>query len=129
MIYVTDSHSLFWFLSEDNQLADDAKRVFEQAEAGETTIIIPTIVLAEFMRICEKKSIGNLFLSLIRQIQNSGTYATHDLSLETVLACQDSNKVTEIHDKIIVATARILDAPLITKDHEITNSGYVQTVW
>ena len=34
-----------------------------------------------------------------------------------------------MHDKIITATARILNAELITKDKEIKNSGYVKTVW
>jgi len=35
----------------------------------------------------------------------------------------------ELHDRIIVATTRILNAKLITKDEEIRKSRIVETVW
>lgn len=34
-----------------------------------------------------------------------------------------------MHDKIIIATAKILNAKLITKDEKIIESGYVETIW
>ena len=38
-------------------------------------------------------------------------------------------KLKEPHDRIIVATAKLLNARLITKDKLIKKSGYVKTVW
>ncbi|RLI85755.1 MAG: type II toxin-antitoxin system VapC family toxin, partial [Candidatus Altiarchaeales archaeon] len=33
------------------------------------------------------------------------------------------------HDRVIVATAKLLNAKLITKDEEIKESGLVEVVW
>jgi predicted nuclease of predicted toxin-antitoxin system len=38
-------------------------------------------------------------------------------------------KLSELHDRIIVATAKILGAKLITKDKDIVNSRLVETIW
>lgn len=41
----------------------------------------------------------------------------------------DIKKVTEIHDKIINAAALLYKSVLITKDPEIIESRYVETLW
>lgn len=38
-------------------------------------------------------------------------------------------RVGELHDRIIVATAKLLNAKLITKDKEIKSAGIVTVVW
>jgi len=38
-------------------------------------------------------------------------------------------EVGELHDRIIVATAKILNAKLITRDKEIRKAGVVDVVW
>lgn len=35
----------------------------------------------------------------------------------------------ELHDRIIVATARIYEAKVLTKDEKITKSGVVAVIW
>ena len=38
-------------------------------------------------------------------------------------------EVPELHDKIIVATARLLKVPLITKDSFLRNLKTITTIW
>jgi len=38
-------------------------------------------------------------------------------------------KLNDIHDRIIVATANLIGAGLITNDSEIKNSSYVKIIW
>ena len=38
-------------------------------------------------------------------------------------------KLPDPHDRIIVATAKLLNATLITKDEKIKNSKIVKTIW
>jgi len=38
-------------------------------------------------------------------------------------------KIPELHDRLIVASADLLGAPLLTRDRAITASRYVQTIW
>jgi len=37
--------------------------------------------------------------------------------------------ITELHDKIIVSTAKYLNIPIITKDETIQNLPNMKTVW
>ncbi len=41
----------------------------------------------------------------------------------------DLKDVPELHDKIIVSTAKYLNAPLVTKDKSIQNLHFVKTIW
>ena len=38
-------------------------------------------------------------------------------------------KFGELHDRIIISTAKMLNAILITKDEKIIKSGIVKTIW
>lgn len=41
----------------------------------------------------------------------------------------ETKEVSELHDKIIVATAKLLDTPLITKDAVLADLKTIATVW
>jgi hypothetical protein len=41
----------------------------------------------------------------------------------------DLKNIPELHDKIIVSTARYLDVPIITRDKTLQNLPYIKTVW
>jgi PIN domain nuclease of toxin-antitoxin system len=41
----------------------------------------------------------------------------------------DLKDVPELHDKIIVSTARYLDVPIITRDRTLQNLPYIKTFW
>ena len=129
MLYIADTHSLIWFLTDSGNLSKRAKGVFDGVEKGKDIIIIPTIVLAELLYLCEKKKIEEKFNQIIKIIKNGSNYSSYDLDLEIIEECQTLIKIKEIHDKIIVATTKILNGILITKDSEIISSKYVETVW
>jgi PIN domain nuclease of toxin-antitoxin system len=46
-----------------------------------------------------------------------------------VLDFDADSTVTEMHDRIIVGVARRMNATLLTRDVQITNSGVIATVW
>ena len=56
-------------------------------------------------------------------------FTSTPLDLGVIKQIQQLDKVKELHDKIIVATAQLLGAKLITKDKEIKDSKYVEVVW
>ncbi len=49
MMYLADSHALFWFLTQNPKLGKNAERAFIDAEQGKASIIIPSIVLVELL--------------------------------------------------------------------------------
>ena len=70
-MYVTDAHGFIWFLTEDEKLGRNAKKIFLSADEGDTTIIIPSIVLLETLHICEKHKAELRFKSVLDKIQNT----------------------------------------------------------
>ncbi len=129
MIYVTDTHSLLWFITKDKKLGSNAKTILLEADQGDCTILIPTIVLAEIAYILENKNYPLRFEAFIRELEHSANYATFNLTLDVIKDMQRYKSLKDIHDRIIVATATIAKAPLLTKDKHIMLSGYVQIIW
>jgi len=129
MLYITDTHSLVWFLSDYSKLGKNALGIFNKAEEGKCIVFIPTIVLAEVMYICEKKKVSVKFKDILKKLENSLNYIVYNLDLEVLIKSQDLVKINELHDKIITATAQIVKAKILTKDENIKNSGYAETVW
>jgi len=68
------------------------------------------------------------FSNLLNKIEMSGNFLPVSFNFQ-VMKLMSEIKVNEIHDRVIVATAKILNAKLITKDKEIRKSGIVETVW
>ena len=129
MLYITDTHSLVWFLSDYSKLGKNSLDIFNKAEEGKCIVFIPTIVLAEVMYICEKKKVSVKFKDILKKLENSLNYIVYNLDLEVLIKSQDLVKINELHDKIITATAQIVKAKILTKDENIKNSGYAETVW
>jgi PIN domain nuclease of toxin-antitoxin system len=80
------------------------------------------IVLFECLYVCEKKRVDLEFRQIIEKIEGTLNYLVYPLDEEVILACQDVEEVSEPHDRIIVATTKLLNAKLITKDESIRNS-------
>ena len=57
MDYVTDTHSIVWYFTDDPRLSRRALEVFEKT-IKEGAIIIPAVVLAEIMYIADKGKIS-----------------------------------------------------------------------
>jgi PIN domain nuclease of toxin-antitoxin system len=127
--YVTDTHALLWYLTDDGRLSKDANLIFEETERGEHLIIVPTIVLLESLDVIEKKRVAYDFDLVLQSIQDNENYIIWDLDLEVVSQVEKIRNVPELHDRIIVAIARLCDAGLITKDGQITESKEVKTEW
>lgn len=98
-------------------------------EKGEATIVIPTIVLAEAMHILEKERVSLKFKELLSTVEIGWNYTTLPLDLQIIKRANELKRLHEIHDRIITASANIINAELITKDEGIKKSGYVKTVW
>ena len=129
MYHVTDTHSLIWYLTEDNKLGKKAFSIFDKADRGEAIIIVPTIVLSEMIYICEKKRAGLEVKDVIHKIKNSLNYIPYNLDIETLEKLITIKNIPEMHDRIITAIALLTGSVLITKDKEIIKSKTVETIW
>lgn len=129
MTYVTDTHPFLWHLAADHRLGRNAASAFAGAEDGLATVIVPTIVLAEALRVLEKKRLALRFQEVLEKLEIGWNYTTCPLDLRVISRLPALSSLTELHDRIIVATAALFGTVLITKDEAIRRSGYVPTIW
>lgn len=130
-LYVADTVALARYL-EDN-LPKRANEVFAKAETGTATVIVPDIVIAEFIYIGLK---GRLKVSdpratiaeLLSDLQSSQFLRPVGVPSAAWEIFIDS-RVPELHDRLIYATAVASEADaIITNDPETIASAY-RTIW
>ena len=126
MLYVTDTHAFVWYIA--GKLPPKIDEVFRSAEKGESVIFIPTVVLAECLYLAENKKIDLDFNELLERMEISSNFIPASFNFQ-VVKLLSKIELSELHDRIIVATAKLLNAKLITKDKEIRESGIVEVVW
>lgn len=129
MNFVTDTHALLWWFIDSPKLSPKASEIYEICEKGENIIFIPSIVIAEALSIFEKKRVSFDFKKLFKKINESENFVLIPLDYPILQKMLDLKDITELHDKIIVSTARYLNFPVITKDHALQNIPYIKTVW
>jgi predicted nucleic acid-binding protein len=118
-----------WYLVDDARLGSKARAAFDRADSGEATVIIPTVVLAEALYLAEKGRTKANAEQIFGIVENALNYRTYPLDLTIIEKAWELKKLTEIHDRVIVATAKRLGLELITRDEKIRESGYVPTLW
>ena len=124
---LADTHTLVWYLAESPKLSAKADQLLQDAESGLLELVVPTIVLAEAMRVVERRNPGlsmeELFAGLSR-FERANVVSLDMTILQAVLALPPS---IEMHDRIIAATAQVYGATLISKDRQL--GTVVETVW
>jgi predicted nucleic acid-binding protein len=125
--YVTDTQALIKFMMGRKVINDFCHKIFMDADKGKNIIIIPAIVLMEIMYLFEKKRIPVNLLETEELLQSSN-YQVEPLGLEIIKAATEIKDIPELHDRLIAATARYLDVPIITNDPEISKSRFIRSL-
>lgn len=131
-MYVTDTHPLIYYHSHaQRHLSDRARVVFEQAENGEALILIPAPALWEVSMLEQAGHIklNQPFGEWLRDLLRKPCFDCTPLDADIIAEARTYNFNNDIFDAAIVATARLRDLPLITRDAAITNSGLVEIYW
>ena len=112
-------------------LGANARAQFNEAEAGRSIIYVPAAVvwevalLARAVRINLHRPVRAFFADLF----SNPAYQPHDLTPSQIFDAEDLRFTHDPFDALIVAAARDLDLPLVTRDGAIRESGAVQAVW
>ncbi len=127
-----DTHAWIWMVDDPENLSakaldaiDEARKdsavyvssistweVYMLASKGRLSMRISTI---DWVRKCESLSFLN-FVPLDNEIARQSIYLPGDLHSDPA-------------DRIIIATARTLSAPIVTKDKKILDYAHVRSIW
>ena len=129
---VLDTHALVWWASGDEQLSRAAAAVIdEQMQGGQ--IVVSSISAWELAMLVARGRVDlamdtEAWLAMVGQIE-----AVRFVPVDNELAIRSTTLPGEFHkdpaDRIIVATARHLAAPVVTADLRIRAYPHVRTVW
>lgn len=131
-LFTTDTHPLIWYVGGQRaRLSRAALRIFDAALDERALIYVPAVAMLEVSMLHERGRIElrdpfDLWAS--RLLAQSG-FDLVPLDLEVVTEASYLSFSHDPFDRAIVATARLKDAPLITKDRAITDSGLVEIAW
>lgn len=129
---VTDTHALIWAATGNvKRLGRRARRMFERADRGDCAIYLPTIALVELGEACRRGvvALNQPLDAWAKAAFESGSYLPAPLTPEVVYAAQSLYDIPERGDRLIAATAAVLDLPLITRDEQIAASVGVECLW
>jgi PIN domain nuclease of toxin-antitoxin system len=110
---VVDTHVLVWYLVRPARLAKSARRVLAQVDRGRAQAWVPGIVAAEL-----EATLG----------RNPGLRLS-SIDLEQIREFALLGALRDPFDRLLVAAARAVKAPLVTADGAIGASGLVEVIW
>jgi len=125
-LYVVDTHVLIWYCTGNKRLKPALREKIDDIRNRNGRLLVPTIVLAEALAIAEKGKVEFDFAEMQRIIREEPEFEVISFSPEIFHTVVQVHNVPELHDRIIVATARFYGAGILTKDREILESGEVK---
>ena len=99
------------------------------ADASKHHVYLSAITLMEVLYLSEAKRVDVCLDELIRHVSSSVNYEIVPVNADVVLAAAEVDDVPELHDRIIVGTAKWLGVPILTGDGIISESSHVKTIW
>lgn len=126
--YIADTMALILRL-EKRRMPQKAKDIFNDGENGKVQIQIPAIVFAEIAYLSEKRKIEANLIDVRRYINNNLTIMECPMTLTIVEQAFLINDIPELHDRLIAASGKNINATVITNDPLIEKSVHVKTIW
>ncbi len=128
-VYMTDTHALLWAFHQPRKLGENARRVFDEIANGKAKLLIPVIVMVELIFTIENKPIEADLDKILDAIDNSPNVEFVDFDYAATLKLRTLSSIPEMHDRMIVASAILNGAALITRDRDITAAKAVEVIW
>jgi len=128
---VTDTHALLFHATGNGKLGPKARVHFAASERRDAITYVPAAViwevglLARGVRVNLRRSVREFFADLF----SNPAYQPLDLTPAQVFDADELRFTRDPFDALIVAAARDLSLPLITRDAAIAGSAAVKVIW
>ena len=129
VVYLPDTHALFWYELGSPELSDAARGAFDQAERGEAQLVLHPIVLAEFYYVLRKAGLETEYSSYVQFVSANPLVRLDQITWSDLQQLSELVDVPEMHDRLIAIAARRLNATLITRDRELQACSQVRWLW
>jgi PIN domain nuclease of toxin-antitoxin system len=129
---VLDTHTWIWFISNPDLLSKRAEKAVAAA-VGDKSILISSISAWELALLVKKKRL-KLTLEVADWIAKSESLPfIQFVPVTNSIAVKSANLPLPLHpdpaDRIIIATALSVGAPLVTKDKKLLGYSHIKAIW
>ena len=135
MRVVADTHALHWFLFGSERLSERARHALETAEADPAGgIVLSVASLIDLDYLAAAGRIAPSLVSQLRIVVHDPAFNIHHVAVNDDVAERFSDTalapLRDPCDRLIVATALVLDVPLVSADRAIGALGAgVEVLW
>ncbi len=132
MRLVADSHAIAWYLQGSSRLSGTAGHALSEAESTHG-IVVSVATLIDLWYVTQTtQAVTTTDLTRLRdRLASSPGVALQPIDVlvanETIAIPREV--LSDPWDRFIVATARVMAIPLVTRDEAIQTAGLVTTVW
>lgn len=131
---VLDTHVLIWWVTDDARLSGPARDALDRESVAPDGQILVSVITAWEIAMLQQRS--RLVLSMELDEWLTAVASIERVSfvpVSTRVAVQSTQLPGAFHkdpaDRIIVALARELNAPLLSADEKIRNYAHVRSIW
>lgn len=128
MEYLADTVAVIRHFSRTGKIGGKAKTILTGADQGDNIVYISIISMVEIMYLTDANRIPLDFPEVKKRILELDNYQVIDLNMGIVDVAR-AIKGLELHDRLIVATAKYLNLPILTTDKVIRESNLLEVIW
>lgn len=125
MQYLLDTVTLIRHFTEFGKLG---KKAMEVLNSREHTFVISVVSLMEILYLSEKRRIKIDLIETLNRIELSSLYQIVDLTPDILKVANDLH-FHELHDRLILSTAKWLDIPIISSDEKFKSVEGIKVFW
>ena len=124
MKYLLDTVTLVRHFTKSGKIGKRAKNILKKSE---NTFVISVVSLMEILYLSEKHRIRIDLNKTIKRIEASSKYSVADLTSDVIIVAKDV-AFYELHDRLILSTAKYLDIPIISCDKKFEKLQDVKVI-
>lgn len=125
MKYVLDTVTFIRFLTKNQNIGKSAKQILI---SDENKFFISIITFMEILYLSEKNRIPISLYKAIEYTNLLDTFEVVDLNTNILLTAKEI-AFYELHDRMILATAKYLNIPIISSDKKFQNISDIEVIW
>jgi len=128
MRYLLDTVVLIRHFVGKGKIGSKASYVLEHIYNSDDSLLVSVISLMEVMYLSEKNRIDINLEDTLDSIESSSKYAIVDLNSDVLRVAKTIN-FYELHDRLILATAKWLQIPILSSDAKFSAMEGIEVIW
>lgn len=126
--YLLDTVTLVRHFSDQGNIGQAATQILDTVEEQDTLLLVSIISLMEIMYLAEKNRITINLTDTLKRINSNLKYSIVDLN-SAILTVAETVEFAELHDRLILATAKWLEIPIISSDSAFEDVPEIDVIW